>query len=135
MQKPSTASVLKTSNHVMPFFSSAQMAELKGRLINKETKEAVPFANIVLAGTTHGTSSDSDGYFVIGYTDLMKDIAFKISAVGFQTTDLNVGQAVQAMQNGELIVEIAPMIYNVGEVDVYGKSMVYRKSNCGQMRG
>lgn len=119
--------IVATMMLVMPFFSSAQMAELKGRLINKETKEAVPFANIVLAGTTHGTSSDSDGYFVIGYTDLMKDIAFKISAVGFQTTDLNVGQAVQAMQNGELIVEIAPMIYNVGEVDVYGKSMVYRK--------
>lgn len=110
-----------------PFMAFAQMAELKGRLINKETNEPVPFANIVLPGTTHGASSDSDGNFSIGYTELMKDLAFKISAVGFTTVDLPIAKAIADSEKGELIVQIAPVIYSVGDVDVYGKSMVYRK--------
>lgn len=111
----------------LPAVAFAQMAEIKGRLINKETKEPVPFANIILPGTTHGASSDSDGNFSIGYTDLMKELAFKISAVGFTTVDLPIGKAIVDSEKGELVVEIAPVIYNVGDVDVYGKSMVYRK--------
>ena len=111
----------------LPFLAKAQMEQIKGRLVNKETKEAVSFANIVLPGTTHGTSSDSDGYFSIGYTDLMKELSFKISAVGFATVDLPIGKAVEDSQRGELVIEVAPIVYNVGEVDIYGKSMVYRR--------
>ncbi len=111
----------------LPFMAVAQMAELKGRLINKETKEPVPFANIILPGTTHGASSDSDGNFSIGYTELMKELSFKISAVGFTTVDLPIAKAIVDSEKGELIVEVTPVIYNVGDVDVYGKSMVYRK--------
>lgn len=119
--------IVATLMLAIPFISSAQMAELKGRLINKESNEGVPFANIVLPGTTHGASSDSDGNFTIGYTDLMKELSFKISAVGFKSVDLPIGKAIETMEKGELIVFIEPMVYNVGDVDVYGKSMVYRK--------
>lgn len=119
--------IVATLLMIIPFSMYAQMEQLKGKLINKETGEPVPFANVVLPGTTHGTSTDSDGYFSIGYTDLMKELSFKISAVGFETVDIPIGGAVEAASHGELLVYIRPMVYTVGDVDVFGKSMVYRK--------
>lgn len=43
---------------------SAQTASLRGHVFNEATGEAVPFSNIVLAGTTLRTVTDLDGFFV-----------------------------------------------------------------------
>ena len=68
------------------FMAFAQSGTLKGKLLDKETKEPIPFANIVLenGGTqVGGTSTDFDGNYTIkpippGTYDL------KASSIGFQ---------------------------------------------------
>jgi len=44
-------------------FNFAQEGVIKGRIFNDKNNEAVPFANIIIYGTTIGTTTDLDGNF------------------------------------------------------------------------
>jgi hypothetical protein len=46
--------------------STAQLCTLHGRVVDGDTGEPLEFVNVFLASTTSGTSSDTDGAFVLG---------------------------------------------------------------------
>ena len=68
------------------FFSSvasAQTGSVKGLLLDEISNEPIPFANIIIKGTTKGTATDFDGNFLIegiepGFVQL------QISVVGYK---------------------------------------------------
>ncbi len=67
----------------------AQLTKVRGTVIDKETKEPIPFANVYFKGTKIGTITDFNGYFFIetrtasdslavsflGYKDVLKKIS------------------------------------------------------------
>lgn len=62
----------------------AQNGSVKGRVLDAETNEPVPFANVIVTGTLNGTAANVDGEFAIanlpaGY------IRLSASAVGYTT--------------------------------------------------
>ncbi|MFC2136545.1 carboxypeptidase-like regulatory domain-containing protein [Bacteroidota bacterium] len=67
----------------MPLFSQVnENGVIKGRVFNNKNNEPVPFANIVIWGTTIGSVSDFDGNFIFtgikpGYIEL------RVSSIGF----------------------------------------------------
>jgi len=79
-------------------FALAQSTKIRGRIIDSETKQPLPFVNIAFKGTTIGTTSDFDGqYFLetrnpsdslyisfVGY----KAEVFKIQKESFQTLNI-----------------------------------------------
>lgn len=56
---------------------------LKGKVINEKTREALPFVNIAVQGTRHGTTTDVEGRFAISLRDEERVLAF--SYLGFET--------------------------------------------------
>jgi len=78
--------------------SFAQTTKIRGRIIDSETKEPLPFVNIAFKGTTIGTTSDFDGqYFLETRTpsDLLyisfvgyKEQVFEIQKASFQTINI-----------------------------------------------
>lgn len=57
--------------------------------ITDENQEAIPFANILIEGTSVGTSADDNGYFTL--TNLASgNYTIKVSYVGYKTTTKNV---------------------------------------------
>lgn len=48
-----------------PLHSLAQTGTVKGFVYNEETGEPMIFTNVYLMGTTHGTSTDDNGYYTI----------------------------------------------------------------------
>ena len=67
---------------VLSVFS--QTASIKGKITNKISNEAIPFANVVIVGTTIGTTSDLDGNFI--FTGLNPGyIKLQGSFIGFKT--------------------------------------------------
>jgi len=73
--------ILFISNSIMSF---AQTGQISGIILNAENNEGVPFANVLVVGTTIGASSSFEGKFIIenlkpGYLKL------QISSVGFKT--------------------------------------------------
>jgi len=68
---------------LLSLLSFAQKGVIKGRVFNATSNEPVPLANVVLKGTTTGTTTDFDGNFVLenlepGFTVLI------ISSIGFE---------------------------------------------------
>lgn len=59
----------------------AQKTKIIGKVIDAKTLEAIPFVNLILEGTTIGTTTDFDGNFVIETTE--KADTLKASCVGY----------------------------------------------------
>ncbi|MCH2084662.1 MAG: DUF5686 and carboxypeptidase regulatory-like domain-containing protein [Saprospiraceae bacterium] len=57
---------------------------VKGRVVDTDTKEGLPFSSVYFQGTTIGTSTDIDGYYELYASKPYDSIA--VSAIGYQTT-------------------------------------------------
>ena len=68
----------------MPFvLYSQESGTVKGRVYDKQNNEPIPFANIIIFGTTIGTTSDYDGNYL--FTGLKPGyIEIQVSAIGFK---------------------------------------------------
>ncbi len=55
---------------------------LKGRVVDIDTKEGIPFANVYFDGTSTGTSTDVDGFFEFAVKKLYDTLS--ASAIGFE---------------------------------------------------
>lgn len=85
-----------------PLMGWAQSGEIRGVVKNKLSNEAIPFANVVIQGTTIGTTTDIDGKYSIqklkpGFYNL------QVSYLGFKT------QTVYEIQ----VVNSRPAIVNI----------------------
>jgi len=85
------------------FFSGGLAAQytIKGKVFDVNTKEPVPFANIILKGTTAGASTDFDGNFVIT-TDKLSD-SLIATYIGFQRTSMRIKRGVTQTVNVPLL--------------------------------
>ncbi len=73
------------------FFASilyCQTNKITGTIYNAETNEPVPYVNIRIAETAHGTSSNFDGKFVLTLTDNKRKLIF--TAVGFRKKEVEI---------------------------------------------
>ena len=61
---------------------------IKGTIKDASTGEVLPGANVVIKGTTQGTTADFDGNFTIEIMDFPKTLV--ISSVGYKTMELNI---------------------------------------------
>ena len=65
-----------------------KVTKIKGKVIDAETKEALPFVNIGSLGTTVGTSTDFDGFYEIE-SQWMTDKLI-VSYVGYDTDTVDI---------------------------------------------
>ncbi len=63
-------------------FSQHQI--LRGKVVNERTKGSLPFVNIEISGTHHGTASDIDGRFEISIPLYATELVF--SYVGYESS-------------------------------------------------
>ena len=70
---------------ILPFSLAAQKATLKGRIVDAVSNEPLPFVNVIVSGTTIGTTTDLDGNFQLtGLTPGF--IRIEASFVGYKPT-------------------------------------------------
>lgn len=114
-------------------------ANIVGHIIDKKTREHVPYINVFLQGTTIGTSSDGTGHFylknlpegkfvlvmkAIGYKTIEKDVTLKKGKtidVNFEAEEDAVsldGVVVSANRN-ETTRRMAPSLVNVLDAKVF----------------
>ena len=87
--------------------------------------DAVPGANVVIKGTTTGTTTDANGAFSInvrGATDVLT-----ISAIGYKTTEVTVGNQTA------VAVQIQEEASTLNEVIVTGYSTDSKRDNTGSV--
>ena len=97
---------------------------IKGTILDANTKGAVAFANLGLLGTVAGVSSDMDGHFELTVPDKYSTHVIRVSAVGYAPLEMKV---YEAQAKPDLKIMLRPVTYGLGEVDVYGQLLVYKK--------
>jgi hypothetical protein len=82
--------------------SFAQSGIIKGKVFNPISNEAVPFANVVIQGTTIGVSTDLDGkYEISGLQPKLYNL--EVTSIGFEK---KVVFEIQAYNNKAVFVDI-----------------------------
>ena len=89
-------------------FYNAPSYEIKGKIIDAETGEGVPFCSVIIENTHSGTSSNEEGDFVISIETLPIKLIF--SHLNYKKQSINI------TKNVELIVKLAPLAHSLDEV-------------------
>lgn len=95
--------------------------EISGRVISQKGGEAIPFANVLVQGTTAGIASNAEGEFTITIPSDQEQGILSISAVGYKANTVNIASLNPLQFN---IFTLQPQEYNIDEVDVEAESKV-----------
>ena len=66
---------------------SAQNITVTGNVTDASTGEGIPFASVIVKGTTQGVAADADGYYAI---EMPADGALEFSSIGYMTQEIAV---------------------------------------------
>jgi len=69
---------------------SSDTVILMGQVIDLEIEEALPFANVIIVGTSIGTSTDFDGNFLLKVPKSKEAITLEVHYVGFPTLSYSI---------------------------------------------
>lgn len=92
---------------------------ITGKVIDKKTKQAIPFVNVGVTNTYIGAATNMDGFYELKIPAKHKNKTIEISAVGYSTVKQPVVIAAKAKT---LNVALAPMAFEVGEVEILAQS-------------
>ena len=85
---------------------------LSGILKDSETGESLPFANIIIQGTSNGATTNMDGYFTLH--NVPSDTStLATSYLGYRKTEINLNPN---LSKTNLLIEIAPSSLNLNEI-------------------
>ena len=101
----------------------AKLTKVRGLVIDKDTKEPLPFVNVAFLGTTVGTTTDFDGKYEIETQWGSETI--EVSYLGYisKSAKVNLGE------RNVIDFEIVSESLNLDEVVVKAKKKRYRKKN------
>lgn len=95
-------------------FSSSQNSKIKGKVVDFETKEPIPNANVVVVGTKFGSSTNLNGEFEIK----IKPGSYTVEAraIGYKSKSVKV-----ELREGSVFIEfqLEQSYIEVGEVEVF----------------
>lgn len=98
--------------------SSQNQMSISGKIVNKQTKEALPYV-IVALNSQVGAYTDVEGSFKLTFDTKFAKDTVKISYVGYKPQKI----AVSKFQKFQvLLIELVPEDYNIDNVVVQGKS-------------
>ena len=94
---------------------------VKGRIIDSQTREPVPFVAVYFAGTFMGTTSDQEGNFQIDVTSFVS-MPLTISAIGYYSNVLS-----NFLIGGQVVIILTPKVYEIEEVEISGNTLAQRR--------
>jgi len=103
----------------------AQERNISGTITSLDDGEALPGANILVKGTTHGTVSDIEGKFNLNVNQ--EDAVLIISSVGYETQEVAI--AGQSLIN----IALSPDLQSLQEVVVVGYGEQQRENLTGSV--
>ncbi|MFV0521895.1 MAG: carboxypeptidase-like regulatory domain-containing protein [Mangrovibacterium sp.] len=99
----------------------AQKTPMKGRVVETQSGEPIPYTNIGIQGTYFGVSTDENGYFSIDVPDVYLQKTLAVSAIGYRNKSFKVNE----IAGKDMIrISLDKETYSFDAVDVTGQSLV-----------
>jgi len=89
-----------------------------GRVIDSDSGEPVPFANVQIVNTTIGTASNDKGEFILLISDVVYD-SIKISCIGYSNTIMSIQDLIYSFP-AYITIQLNPFTALLNEVTVTG---------------
>ena len=93
------------------------LIELKAKILSVADSSGIPYANIILHRTHSGTITNGEGQFSL---EMLNIDSLEVTSVGYEKTILKIPGYYAGFE--VLTFYMQPVLYNVGEVVVEGKS-------------
>lgn len=97
----------------------AQSGTIAGRVVDAETGESLPGANVLILGTAVGTATDAAGHFVLR-TVAVNTHSVRVSLLGYQT----VTRTIEVLEGQRVVLDVA---LSEQAVDLGGITVVSRR--------
>ncbi len=117
--------VLATLGFLFPLVLQAQQTIINGTVKDSQTGEPLIGANILIKGTTTGTTSNLDGTYRIDGVPANADLVF--SYIGYTTQTVNISN------RSKIDVELVPDLQQLSEVVVIGYGTQEKKDITGSV--
>lgn len=104
---------------------AATIESVSGTVTDSQTGETLPGVNVLVSGTTTGTSTDENGNFELNVPSLQDTLVF--SFVGFETTTIPIEGRTQ------IEVEMTPETYQGSELVVVGYQTQSKATSTGSI--
>lgn len=92
-----------------------QYKEIRGKVLDNKTQEAIPYSSISVKSTLIGTSSNSRGEFIFYFPDSLIDHELTISCIGYKTQSIKL----KLLNTSDIVsISLIPESYEIGEVVV-----------------
>ncbi len=111
---------------------SNETMNINGYVLDRESGEAMPYANVLVKDSRWGTTTNSDGYFAL--EGIPKgEVSLMITYIGFETKTIDL--SAKQIESGPISVEISPKAIQGEVVEVIGESYeIFKSSDIpGQM--
>ncbi len=97
----------------------AQKGELYGKAIDQQYNDILPFANVIIKGTSSGTTSDFEGNYSIKLNEGVYTVVF--SFIGYETKEIT-EVFIKAGESYELDVSLGPLSNELEEVVIKART-------------
>lgn len=103
---------------------------LRGVILNKTSKEPIPFVAIGIEGTSTGTVSEESGKFQLDLSSVSpSNMKILVTSLGFEDASYEVN----ALQTDNIEILLEPKIFNLDEVVVYSGKGNIREIGKGKI--
>jgi hypothetical protein len=89
---------------------------IKGKIIDINTKESIPYANILI-NKSESMISNAEGYFTLSEKNSQDSTVLLISYLGYVNQEL----AVSTLKNNDFTIALTPSIFELNDVNVSNK--------------
>lgn len=93
--------------------------DISGYVRDSETGEALPYASVLLTGTSLGAATNTDGYFVIVNAP-SSSRKLQVRYIGYATGEVELDSA--ATRNAPLAIYLKPIVYELAGITVQGEA-------------
>lgn len=115
MRKTIILPLLLSCLSLIPIYSWSQHTEIRGKILDKETHEVVPFSTISLKDASIGTCSNSRGEFIFHYPESLKNGELTIKCIGYKTNSIKI-DSFKSEEIAQIYIE--PELYEIPEVNI-----------------
>ena len=107
--------LLLTCMCLIPVYAWSQHIEIRGKIFDNETLEAIPFCTISVKGAQIGTCSNSQGEFIFHCPDSLKAYDLMFRSIGYKTKPIQL----KLLADKEIMtIYLEPELYEIPEINV-----------------
>jgi len=99
----------------IPGILLGQQAEMRGKILDNETKEPISYCIVSLKNTSTGTCSNNDGEFIFHYPDSLNQCEVTISCIGYLSQHIKLDSK---NSNAITTIYLTPELYQLSEINI-----------------